>query len=68
MVLTEEERDLIESGLYMRKHFIETGDPLLSAQDAKNMGNEKIIKALSTNQHMLLVKIDNLINKIRDQK
>ena len=68
MELTEEEKDLIESGLYMRRHFIETGDPLLSAQDAKNMGKEKLINALTTNQHLLIVKIDNLIKKIRDKK
>ena len=63
MELSKEERELITFSLYMRRNYIETGDALLSAQDAKNMRQEKI-KVLSKDQYRLIAKIDDLIEKI----
>ena len=64
MVLTEEEKELLIFGLHMRKCFIETGDPLMSAADAKIQKKEKSIKALSDDQYELIVKINKLIKKL----
>jgi len=66
--LSEEEKELIVFGLQMRRNHIETGNALLSAQDAKRMEKEKMIKPLGTDQYRLIVKLEDLITKIRDQK
>lgn len=65
--LSSHDRELIIFGLQMRKHYIETGDALLSAQDAKNCGQSKKIKALGSDQYMLLTKLDTLITKINNK-
>lgn len=61
--LTSEEKEIIYSGLCMRKNFIETGDCLFSAIDAKNMGEEKCIKILNTDQIKFVIKIQELIKR-----
>jgi hypothetical protein len=62
--LTAEEKEMIYIGLNLRKNRIETGDSLLSAVDAKNMGQEKLIKVLNSDQMHLILKIEDLIKKI----
>lgn len=64
MALTAEEKELIVFGLNMRKQYIETGNVLLSAQDAKRMGKDKIVKALGDDQYALINKLNDLIKKI----
>lgn len=64
MALTAEEKELLVFGLHMRKNFIETGDALMSAIDAQNMGVQKKIKALGNDQINLIQKINDLILKI----
>lgn len=66
MAVTAEEKDLILFGLYMRKNYIQTGDPLMSAQDAVNMGKKKKIKVLGDDQIELLKKLNDLIRKIEN--
>lgn len=67
MKLSDEEKELIVFGLYMRKNYIETGDPLISAQDARNMGKEKMIKSLNKDQYFLIVQLEELIQKIQKE-
>jgi hypothetical protein len=64
MTFNAEEKELLIFGLQMRKHYIETGDAMLSAADAKNMGRESKIKSLSDEQYELIVKLNNLIKKV----
>jgi hypothetical protein len=63
MLFTREERELIISGLGMRKNYIETHDALMSAQDAENMGLEVKVYALNQEQHELIIKLYNLIKR-----
>jgi hypothetical protein len=61
MLFTREERELIISGLVMRRNYIETHDALMSAQDAESMELEVKVYALNQEQHELIVKLYNLI-------
>jgi hypothetical protein len=74
-MLTAEEKDLIVFGLTMRKNMIETGDPLHSAIDAERIQKANVrfpslassrpkVRALTTDQMKLLIKIDALADKI----
>lgn len=62
--LTAEEKDMIYTGLCMRKNYIETGDALMSAVDAKNMEQEKRIRVLNPDQMRLIVKTEEIAKKI----
>jgi hypothetical protein len=62
--LTDEEKELIVSGLEMRRNFIETGSPTLSARDCKNMGKEKQINPLVHERYESIIQIDHLIDKV----
>lgn len=70
MNLTDEEYGLLVDGLNMRRNFIETGNPILSAADLERRSriNNKI---LSIDQMRLVVTISDLadkINKVRYEK
>ena len=64
IVLTAEERDMIVTGLNMRRNYIETSDPCICAADAKRMGRNKEINVLSTNQMEIIIKTEKLINRL----
>ena len=60
----ESDKQLIICGLSMRKNFIQTGDCLMTPIDAKNCGESDKIVALTPDQMRLIIKIDDLIDKI----
>lgn len=62
--LSAEEKELIVFGLHMRNNYIQTGDALMSAVDAKNLNQEKKIKILGDDQIELINKLNLLIKKI----
>lgn len=62
--LSREEKDMIVIGLNMRRNYIETGTATMSAADAKHFKEERQINALSTDQMRLIVKTEELIQKI----
>ena len=64
--LSDEEIDLLISGLQMRACFIETGNPILRQVDAQNMGQS--IRALEKSQVQLISKIDTLIGELMSSK
>ncbi len=64
--LSAEEKELIVFGLQMRKNYIQTGDALMSAVDAKNLKQEKKIKILGDDQIELINKLNLLIKKIEN--
>ena len=64
MEFTNEERDLIVQGLYMKKNYIETGNPVLCAGDLKRMDRDKEVRALSVDQMRVVVALDDLIHKM----
>ena len=68
ITLSEEEKELITFGLQMRRNYIETSNALLSATDAKAMGQEKKLQILGVDQCSLIIKLVNLIDKINDRK
>lgn len=68
MKFSPEEKEQLIWGLRMRIHLIETGDVHLSAQDAKNMKRDSIIKPLSADQRQLITDLENLIKKIETEK
>lgn len=67
MKLTDVERGLIVDGLNMKRNFIETGDPILCANDLKNMKRVNN-KTLSIDQMRLIVTISDLVDKINNQR
>ena len=62
--LTDDERELIWLALTCRANMIETGNPILSAQDVSE-GHKGTIKALGVDQMKLLVLIHELKTRIR---
>ena len=58
--------ELISYSLKLYSNFIETGDFLMSAIDAEKSGNK--IKALSIDQHKLVVRLNELADKIKNRK
>jgi hypothetical protein len=67
-MLTEEEHEIIHYALSMRAGYIETGDALMRAVDAKRSGHSKLIRPLSTEQMKLLIKIDDLMSRCLNDK
>jgi hypothetical protein len=78
-MLTPEEKELVVTGLYMRKNVIETGDHNLSAIDAERIHraersrgrtfsweneHKSKVRALTVDQMKVIIAIDGLINKI----
>ncbi len=62
-ILKDEAWD-VAVALRMRCNFIETGNIALSAQDASDSENTKIIKPLNKEQMRLLLKLSDLADKL----
>lgn len=62
--LTKDEKMMIMTSLNMRRAYIETGDPCLTAADAVKSGLANKVKALSTAQMRLVIAIEELVNKL----
>lgn len=62
--IDQQEREDLVYGLQMRICVIETGTPTLRAADAVNMGQHKIVKALSADQRALIARHEALIKKL----
>ncbi|MBK3780144.1 hypothetical protein G3A43_07725 [Paraburkholderia aspalathi] len=62
--MTPQERDDLVRGLQIRINIIETGDPVLRANDAINMGKPKLVKALSADQRALVARTEALVTKL----
>ncbi|MEX3983738.1 hypothetical protein AB4Y45_32670 [Paraburkholderia sp. EG287A] len=63
--MTTQERDDIVLGLQIRMAVIETGDPVLRANDAINMGQHKKVRALSDDQRALVARYEALVAKLQ---
>lgn len=62
--MTQQEREDLVRGLQIRMAYIETGDPVLRANDAINMGKPQMVKALSPDQRALLTRHEALVDKL----
>lgn len=62
MDLTKQEKDDIAAGLNMLANFIETGDAIMSAQDAS--ARKKPFKALDVDQMEKVVRLRRLAERI----
>lgn len=60
--LTNQEKLDISNALQMWANYIETGDVVLSAKDAENMG--KKVKALCVEQMKKIVELRELVDKV----
>ncbi len=61
--MTVEELDDIYTALWMRRNFIETGNPALSANDAIASKQHKIIRDLEPTQKKTIARIEGLMEK-----
>lgn len=61
--LEEEDSHIISHALAMWANYIETGNPVLSSDDQKAMGNEKQAKSLSEEQHQMVVRLRQLAKR-----
>jgi len=64
MELSKEEKEAIYISICCRIGIIETGEAMLTAQDAINSGQQKLIKPLSRSQRDLLNLLDDIKNKM----
>jgi hypothetical protein len=64
MNLTEEEKEMAVSSLFMRKNYVETGNVALSANDCVARKMHKEIKALSPDQKAGIAQIEKIIEKL----
>ncbi|MBC8740403.1 hypothetical protein F6X40_27480 [Paraburkholderia sp. UCT31] len=62
--MSQQEREDLIIGLQMRIAVIETGDPVLRANDAINSGKHKMVKALSQEQRTLIARHETLVTKL----
>ncbi len=62
--ITQSEQDDLVRGLQMRICVIETGSPILRAQDAVASGQPQLVRALSTEQMAVVLRHEALINKL----
>lgn len=58
------ERDMIVTGLNMRRAYIETGDCCTTAQSAQNIGKGEMVKTLTTDQMRLIIATEELVQKL----
>lgn len=63
-ILTNSEKQIIVDCLNLRKNLIETGNPVLSRNDAIESGNKKIIKTLHPAQLDLVRTLESLMLRI----
>jgi hypothetical protein len=62
--ISEQEREDLVRGLQMRVCLIETGDPVLRADDARNMGKPKLVRNLSADQLATVARLDALVSRL----
>ena len=63
--ITSKEKEMIIIGLGMRRNYIETGNAMVSAVDAKRFERDGVkINALSTDQMQLIIDTEALITKL----
>ena len=63
--ITSREKEMIIIGLGMRRNYIETGNPIVSAVDAKRFERDNVkINVLSTSQMQLIIDTEALITKL----
>jgi hypothetical protein len=63
--INPQEREDLVRGLQMRICMIETGDAVLRANDAINMGQPKLVKALSGEQRELVARLEGLVDRLQ---
>jgi len=63
VTLMADEHEMIITALNMRRNYIETGNVTTSAQDASKFKDIKV-NALTTEQMRLIIKTEELIDKI----
>lgn len=59
----QEQEDLVR-GLQMRICVIETGDPVLRANDAVQMGRHRLVRALTSEQRALVARLESLVQRL----
>lgn len=64
-MLTDEEKELIDLSLSLRRNYIETGDILCGAVDLVRQGKQSKLRVLSLDQMQLILDIEALRKKIR---
>jgi len=63
--ITSKEKEMIIIGLGMRRNYIETGNPIVSAVDAKRFERDNVkVNVLSTSQMQLIIDTEALITKL----
>ena len=63
--ITSREKEMIIIGLGMRRNYIETGNPIVSAVDAKRFERDNVkVNVLSTSQMQLIIDTEALISKL----
>lgn len=66
-ITTQEKEDLVR-GLLIRICIIETGDPVMRANDAINCGEHKKVRALSDDQRALIARHEALVKKLQSAR
>lgn len=62
--ISEQEREDLIRGLQMRVCLIETGDPVLRADDARDMGKPKLVRTLSVDQQATVARLEALVGRL----
>lgn len=63
--ITPQEKEDLVRGLLIRICLIETGDPVMRANDAINSGQHKLVRALSDDQRALIARHEALVMKLQ---
>ncbi len=66
--LTKEDKDILYFSLSCRRCIIETGDYSMSAQDAMNAGLQSQIRALTTEQMKVIIRIEELMSEVLNMR
>lgn len=66
--LSREDKDILYFSLSCRRCIIETGDYSMSAQDAVNSGQKHLIKALTTDQMKVVIRIEELMKEVLNMR
>ena len=64
VTLSDSQLKLIIQGLHMKINYIQTGDPILSSEDAQTIGKSGMIKALDEDQMRLILSMKDSIRAI----
>ena len=66
--LDKEDKDILYYSLSCRRCIIETGDYSMSAQDALNAGHQDQIRALTTDQMKVIIRIEELMTQLLNMR